>query len=75
MSNPALTQFSLLDPHLLAKQIEASFGNEVIFDTFSYLDPLRMQKQIEEEAGKVVFKPKSLLDPGWSPPALAAAIG
>ncbi len=75
MTTPALTQFSMLDPALEQKQIEAGVGHAV-FDIFSALDPLRRQKQIEASKSKTIFSNyKGILDPSWSPPGLAAAIG
>ena len=75
-----ITNSALLSPALMFKQIEATHGSP-IFDTFSYLDPARAQAQIN--AAFLALKPmrhnshldKGATDPGWTPVALAQALG
>ena len=82
VSNHVFTQWSILDPALMRKQIETAL-DETIFDTASALSDERMQAQINTATGQNVFFPLSSrgpLSPGikdtqWTPDSLASAMG
>lgn len=65
-----LSQFSLLDPALFAKQFNAVYSGAV--DNLALLDPSRMEAQMNTASSTTTFKPhgplsRGITDPQWSP--------
>jgi hypothetical protein len=73
MAHPTITNFGLLDPALLQKEVETTHAS-AIFDTFSVLDPRREELQIAAVQGSNPFAQAGIMDPFWTPKSMSLAI-
>lgn len=73
MAHPTITNFGLLDPALLQKEIETAHAS-AIFDTFSILDPRREEAQITAVQGSNPFAAAGIMDTKWTPVSMSAAV-
>jgi hypothetical protein len=69
-----INKWSFLDYGLLAKQVAADKGHDVV-DKWGQLDQTKMEKELEAAYSVPnLFTPEHVNDPAWSPDALRLAL-